>query len=179
MTVDRIDVNGPYGPDNCRVIPKSRNRPERCGRKFYGIKLKTLQLMAQLNCGEDAPSASTIAKRLEQGEDILSAISPVRGPKYSQPKARTIEQQLRRRLAKAKARVKSLAYRELGAYVCEEWLGREGADRFVKWAVSMGFRPELTLDRINNYGPYSPDNCRWVDLSTQNLNKRHTRPDFT
>lgn len=178
MTVDRIDVNGPYGPDNCRVIAKSMNRPERCGRKFYGIKLKTLRLMAQLNCGEDAPSGSTITERLERGEDILSAIGPVRGPKYSHPKARTIEQQIRRRLAKAKARVKSPAYKELGVYVCEEWLGREGADRFVKWAVNMGFRPELTLDRINNYGPYSPDNCRWVDRSTQNLNKRHTRPDF-
>ena len=179
MTVDRIDVNGPYGPDNCRVIAKSMNRPERCGHKFYGIKLKTLRLMAQLNCGEDAPSATTIAHRLERGEDILSAISPVRGPKYAPPKTRTIEQQLRRRLDKVKARVKSRAYRELGVYVCEEWLGREGAARFVRWAIDMGFRPELTLDRINNYGPYSPSNCRWVDRSVQNLNKRHTRPDFT
>lgn len=65
MTVDRIDVNGPYGPDNCRVIHRSMNKPERRGRKFYGIKLKTLRLMALLNCGEDAPSATTIAKRLE------------------------------------------------------------------------------------------------------------------
>ena len=179
MTVDRIDVNGPYGPDNCRVIPKSMNGPERRERKFYGIKLKTLRLMAMLNCGEDAPSGPTIAKRLERGEDILSAISPVRGPKCSPQKARTIEQQLRRRLAHAKDRVKSPAYRELGVYVCDEWLGREGAARFVKWAINMGFRPELTLDRINNHGPYSPNNCRWVDWSTQNLNKRLARPDFT
>lgn len=178
-TVDRIDVNGPYGPDNCRVIPKSENKPERSRRKFYGMKLKTLRLMAQLNCGEDAPSETTIAGRLERGEDILSAIEPVRGPKYSPPKAQTIEQQIRRRLAKAKKRVKLPAYKELGVYVCEAWHGREGADRFVKWAISMGFRPELTLDRINNYGPYSPNNCRWVDRSTQNLNKRRTRPDFT
>ena len=179
MTVDRINVNGPYGPDNCRVIPKSKNKPERLGRKFYGIKLATLRRMAILNCGEDAPSESTIAKRLERGEDILSVISQVRGPKCSPPKNRSIEQQLRRRLAKAKARVKSPAYKELGVYICEEWLGRKGADRFVKWAVSMGFRPELTLDRINNYGPYSPNNCRWVDRSTQNLNKRRVRPDVT
>lgn len=178
MTVDRIDVNGPYGPDNCRVVPKSMNKPERCGRKFYGIKLSALRQLAMFNCGDDAPSATTIAKRLERGEDVLSAIDPVRGPKYSQPKAKTLEQQLRRRLAKAKARVKRPAYRELGVYVCDEWLGREGADRFVKWAIGMGFRPELTLDRIDNRGPYSPDNCRWVDQSTQNLNKRRVRPDF-
>lgn len=178
MTVDRIDVNGPYGPDNCRVVPKSENKPERCGRKFHGIELKTLGLLAVLCYDEDAPSKTTIAKRLEQGEDLESAISPVRGPKYSSPKARTIEQQIRRRLAKAKARVKHPSYIELGVCVCEEWLGREGADRFVEWAVRNGFRPELTLDRIDNHGPYSPDNCRWADRSTQNRNKRHARPDF-
>ena len=77
MTVDRINVNGPYGPDNCRVIPKSKNKPERLGRKFYGIKLATLRRMAILNCGEDAPSESTIAKRLERGPVIVKRFCAV------------------------------------------------------------------------------------------------------
>lgn len=31
---------------------------------------------------------------------------------------------------------------------------------------------ECTIDRINVYGNYEPDNCRWVTLYEQSQNKR-------
>lgn len=60
-----------------------------------------------------------------------------------------------------------------GIYICDEWLKNRSA--FVKWAKANGYRRNLSIDRIDNDGPYSPDNCRWVDFITQQNNKRTCR----
>ena len=44
---------------------------------------------------------------------------------------------------------------------------------FEEFLAELGPRPAgLTLDRINNDGPYAPDNVRWTTLSEQQRNKR-------
>lgn len=48
-------------------------------------------------------------------------------------------------------------------------------NKFTKWALKNGFRPELTIDRRNNNGNYCRSNCRWVDDKTQANNKRNNR----
>lgn len=58
-----------------------------------------------------------------------------------------------------------------GIKVCNEWL----ADyiTFKKWSVDNGYRDDLTIDRIDVDGDYTPKNCRWVDMITQANNKRN------
>lgn len=65
-----------------------------------------------------------------------------------------------------------------GIKVCEEWSGKEsGFLNFVNWAMANGYSDDLTIDRIDIDGDYSPDNCRWItkSLNTGLSNKDHPR----
>lgn len=61
-------------------------------------------------------------------------------------------------------------YGARGIEVCDEWLN--DFEHFYNWAISNGYQDNLTIDRINNNGNYEPSNCRWVDMKTQNRNRR-------
>lgn len=59
-----------------------------------------------------------------------------------------------------------------GIAVCDEW--RDVA-AFFAWAHGAGYREGLTIDRINNGGPYSPRNCRFIENKFQGKNTRRVR----
>jgi hypothetical protein len=64
-----------------------------------------------------------------------------------------------------------------GIKVCDRWITGEGSSGgFACFLADMGERPsaEHQIDRIDNDGDYTPDNCQWVQRNAQNYNKRNT-----
>ena len=67
------------------------------------------------------------------------------------------------------------SYGKLGVKICDEWKdSKTGIISFYFWSVCHGFRKDLTIDRIDPYGNYEPDNCRWADKYLQTINKRNS-----
>lgn len=68
-------------------------------------------------------------------------------------------------------------YGARGITVCDEW--RYDFSAFRDWAISTGYDDtapygECTIERLDVFDGYCPENCAWKSMKEQSLNKRNT-----
>lgn len=69
-------------------------------------------------------------------------------------------------------------YGAKGVSVCQEWLN--DFQVFYDWAITHGYKDNLTIDRKDSDGDYCPENCQWITQSenaTRANNKRWAVPN--
>lgn len=59
-----------------------------------------------------------------------------------------------------------------GITVCAEW---HAYVNFRAWAFAHGYKPGLSIDRVNSDGNYEPGNCEWV---TRAINSKRARAGY-
>lgn len=67
------------------------------------------------------------------------------------------------------------AYPDYGGRGVEVYARWMSFPDFLEWAVENGYKEDLTIDRTDVNGDYTPGNCRWATMKQQANNKRTNR----
>lgn len=128
-----------------------------CGNEVLR-SLQTLTKGAKSSCGCTSYQIGELNKKYEKGTTKSFLYSTWSGMKQRcyDPKSDSYKN-----------------YGGRGIKICDEW--RLNFLAFKEWSLANGARKGLTIDRIDNNGIYCPNNCRWVDLTTQANNTRQNR----
>lgn len=131
--------------------------------------------LCKCDCGKEVSVTGTCLRRGGTvscgcyGADIRKSFGVKHGKSYT--RIYSIYSKIIQRCYNKNSKLyKNYGYR--GITMCDEW--RNNFQAFYDWAMANGYTDKLSIDRIDNYKGYSPDNCRWLTPKEQGRNLRRS-----
>lgn len=170
LSLDRIDNNLGYFPENCRWSTNkeqcNNNRKTRIITAFG--ETKALQYwLEDIRC---KAKAKAIIYRIDSGWSAEEAITTPPQSAETKPIGQKRILGIWRAMNNRCNNPKNNRYKNYGRRgisVCDEW---RDFNSFYDWSMENGYKDNLSIDRIDNNGNYEPNNCKWETIEKQ-MNK--------